>query len=277
MNRRFETTSAFLHLLAMALMLCDHLWGTLASGQEWLTCLGRIAFPIFAFLLAEGFFHTASRKKYAGRLLLGALISEIPYDLALHGTVFYPYGQNVYWTLLLGLGLMALNEAVRRKSVPLRLGIGLLSAVLALVLGAVTMVDYHFAGLLTILVFYFFRGRRPWQLAGQEVRIRYTDEEVRALYQGQPLAPLTPNTLTDVEALILQLHEVRKTGVAMEREENSPDVSCVAVAIRDRQNEPAYALSISAPSFRATPDNLKAYSQALLRAQRKIQRVLRAL
>jgi len=178
MNRRFETTSAFLHLLAMALMLCDHLWGTLASGQEWLTCLGRIAFPIFAFLLAEGFFHTASRKKYAGRLLLGALISEIPYDLALHGTVFYPYGQNVYWTLLLGLGLMALNEAVRRKSVPLRLGIGLLSAVLALVLGAVTMVDYHFAGLLTILVFYFFRGRRPWQLAGQALGLAWINLEL---------------------------------------------------------------------------------------------------
>ncbi|MBQ8537551.1 MAG: IclR family transcriptional regulator [Clostridia bacterium] len=104
-----------------------------------------------------------------------------------------------------------------------------------------------------------------------------TDDEVRALYKGQPLTPLTPNTLTDVEALIRQLHEVRRSGVAMEREENSPDVSCMAVVIRNRQNEPVYALSISAPSFRATPENLQAFSQALLRAQRKIQRVLAAL
>ena len=104
-----------------------------------------------------------------------------------------------------------------------------------------------------------------------------TDDEVRALYQGQTLQPLTANTLTDVEELISQLREVRRTGVAMEREENSPDVSCVAVAIMDRQGEPAYALSISAPSFRATEENLKAYSQALLRAKRKIQRVLRAI
>ena len=104
-----------------------------------------------------------------------------------------------------------------------------------------------------------------------------TDEEVRSLYAGQPLQPLTPNTITDLETLLSQLHEVRQTGVATEREENSPDVTCVAVAIRDRQGEPAYALSISAPSFRATEDNLKAFSQALLRAQRKIQRVLRAL
>ena len=69
---RFDISAAVLHILAMVLMLMDHLWATLLPAQDWLTCAGRVAFPIFAFMSVEGYFHTHNFKKYAQRMLLFA-------------------------------------------------------------------------------------------------------------------------------------------------------------------------------------------------------------
>ena len=68
---------------------------------------GRLAFPLFCFLLVEGFVHTRDVKKYVRRLFLFALISEVPFDLAFFRTPFDPSAQNVYWTLALGVLAMA--------------------------------------------------------------------------------------------------------------------------------------------------------------------------
>ena len=57
---RLDISTAGLHILAMTLMLMDHLWATLLPAQEWLTCAGRLAYPIFAFMAVEGYFHTRS-------------------------------------------------------------------------------------------------------------------------------------------------------------------------------------------------------------------------
>ena len=96
MQKRLNSLT--LKFLAMALMLCDHLWATVIPGNGWLTAVGRLAFPIFAFQIAQGFVHTRSVKKYLGRLFLWALISEIPFNLMYGGAVFYPFHQNVLFT-----------------------------------------------------------------------------------------------------------------------------------------------------------------------------------
>ena len=93
-----KLSSFTLHVLAMILMLCDHLWATLLPGQEWLTCIGRIAFPIFAFMIAEGFYQTSNRKKYLKRMFIFALISEIPFNLIMSSGLINPFHQNVLFT-----------------------------------------------------------------------------------------------------------------------------------------------------------------------------------
>lgn len=162
-----ELTSAGLHILAMLFMLLDHLWATVVPGNGWMTCLGRLAFPIFAFLLVEGFFHTRSRKHYARRLLLFALISEIPFNLMVGGRIFYPLHQNVLWTFLISFGLIAWIERGKEAALwqrLLRFGAAL---TLGMLVGTLTMVDYHGFGIAMVLVFYLFRGNEWYHRAGQ--------------------------------------------------------------------------------------------------------------
>ncbi len=177
--KHFDLSSAALHIIAMVLMLMDHLWATLLPAQDWLTCLGRIAFPIFAFMAVEGYFHTRNFKKYALRMLLFAVISEIPFDLMYGGTWFYPVHQNVIWTLLLGLLGIRLMEAVRKKQkLWLYILVCVLTVIAGLAVGTLGMVDYYGAGILTVFVFYFFRGRKWWCFLGQLATLYYINVQI---------------------------------------------------------------------------------------------------
>ncbi len=151
----------WLRMLACVAMLSDHAWALIVSGNVWMTFFGRIAMPIFAFQLVEGFFHTHDLKKYILRILIFALITEIPFNLMMGSSVIFPFHQNILFTFLIALLAMAAMEKVRRKyslwgSVFACIGITALSSLAA----TIFMCDYFGFGVLTVLVFYFFREFR---------------------------------------------------------------------------------------------------------------------
>ena len=147
-----------LKIIAIILMLLDHLWGTIIPGNQWMTLIGRMAFPIFAFLIVEGFFHTSDLKKYMKRLFIFGLISEIPFNLIYTGSIIFPFHQNVMFTLLLGLLIineidkLKNNKEIKKKIIPI------LKIFLFLIISIIGFVDYGVTGVLTIVVFYLFRG-----------------------------------------------------------------------------------------------------------------------
>ena len=159
---KLETTSFSLHMMAMVFMLCDHLWGTVVRGNDWLTCIGRLAFPIYAFMIVEGYFQTKSIKKYVHRLALFAILSEIPFNLAVGSSLFYPIHQNVLWAFLMAIGLIHWNEKVKGQQTWKRILVGIGSVLIGYLAGLITFVDYYHTGILIVLVFYFFRDKK-WQ------------------------------------------------------------------------------------------------------------------
>lgn len=177
--KNFEITSMVLHLLAMALMLCDHLWATVVPGNEWLTCIGRLAFPIFAFMIVEGYTHTRDLKKYMLRLFIFALISEIPFNLMMGSNVFYYPHQNVLWTFLCSILLIHLNEKAKESGkIIFRILALAASLIVGFAVGILGAVDYLHAGVFTVLVFYFFRERKWWNFILQAVLLYYLNTEL---------------------------------------------------------------------------------------------------
>lgn len=157
MNQRWNIQyldSFQLKCIAIVSMALDHTGAVLYPSQIWLRCLGRIAFPIFCFLIVEGFFHTHDVRRYMGRLGVFALISEIPYDLAFRGVPLEYAHQNVFFTLLIGIGMMVLLE--RNREWPVKAVILLLAMWLAVLIRS----DYNFRGILLIFVFYIFHESR---------------------------------------------------------------------------------------------------------------------
>lgn len=178
--QKWELSSAGLHILAMGLMLCDHLWATVVPGNNWMNSIGRLAFPIFAFLIVEGYFHTGNLKKYALRLFAGALISELPFNLMVGSRLFFPIHQNVLWTFLLGLGLIHWNEKAAQAKPWRRTLRGISSVFIGMVAGTLTMADYYGAGVVTVLIFYFFRKRNWQNLLFQVLALYYVNVEMLA-------------------------------------------------------------------------------------------------
>ncbi len=143
--------------------------GTLLDIYNAMRLIGRIAFPIYCFLLVEGFQRTRNRWKYALRLFLFALASEIPFDLALSGSAVDFSYQNVFFTLLLGLLAMIFSDAAIKWCLRIQNPVwsraagwllsGAVTAAMALV-AYVLHTDYQAIGVACIMVLYWFRGNK---------------------------------------------------------------------------------------------------------------------
>lgn len=120
--------------------------------------IGRLAFPIFCFVLIEGFLHTHNRRKYAIRLAIFALLSEIPYNLAVLNDPFSTASCNVFVTLLIGFLMMwAMDRFGGRLWI--QAAIGLAAALLAYGVKS----DYDYRGIILIFLLYIFRYNRGMQ------------------------------------------------------------------------------------------------------------------
>lgn len=148
------TDSALYH--AILLTPSGHYW--VIAGQ---VCryIGRLGFPILAYLTAEEFLHTRDRWSYALRMLLFAALSEVPFDLAVYHVVFYPHYQNMMFTLFVGIMVMAAMESTRNPG----LQAGALAA--GCLLSWVLQFDYNVVGVLLIAAMYWFRRNDTAQLA----------------------------------------------------------------------------------------------------------------
>ncbi|MCL2255085.1 MAG: conjugal transfer protein TraX [Lachnospiraceae bacterium] len=124
--------------------------------------IGRIAFPLFCFLLVEGFFHTGSRKKYAFRLFAFALISQLPFHYAFSDLYGVTDGLNVFFTLVIGfIAIWGMHEVKRRVPNHLAyLSAWLLIAVSSCVIAVQLDTDYDFKGVVLIIVLYIFHKSR---------------------------------------------------------------------------------------------------------------------
>ncbi|MBP1755757.1 MAG: putative rane protein [Firmicutes bacterium] len=159
--------SYHLKLIAIVTMLIDHVGAVFVPSNTMLylvmRSIGRLAFPIFVFLLVEGFHHTSNVKKYLLRLGAFAFLSEIPFDLAFYGKILEFTHQNIFFTLFLGLSCMYLMSEVEKAYGKNIIIMNLLNALLTLVFSIVAYfmkTDYGYAGILLIVGFYLFRGSK---------------------------------------------------------------------------------------------------------------------
>ena len=154
-------SSNALKIIACIIMLIDHIGIVFMENNRLMRAVGRLAFPIFAFLIVQGLFHTSDIRKYIMRLGLFAVLSEIPFDLAMHDILWYPGAQNIFFTLAVGLFAIYAMESrgpIGRWKVEIALAAALLAEFLRF--------DYGMAGVGVIILFYLCEKERSGVPAG---------------------------------------------------------------------------------------------------------------
>lgn len=142
---------------------------TLYLTYSVLRTIGRLAFPVYCFLIVEGFQRTSNNRKYLLRLGLFALLSEVPFDLALSGRAWNPAYQNVFFTLFLGLFVITILRDIELRFPPREkwyayVPLAVLAVGVGCLLATWLRTDYSYRGVLAIVVLYLFRNRKQVQM-----------------------------------------------------------------------------------------------------------------
>lgn len=137
----------------------------LAGAGSVLQLLGGMAVPLFAFLLVEGFLHTSDYRRYLLSVTLSALVSEIPYDLAVYQSIWEPAGQNALCSMAVSLLMLYFLRMTERMGT----AAGILAKLLIVSGGAAWVsllhAQYGFSIVLLAAVFYLFHARNGWKMA----------------------------------------------------------------------------------------------------------------
>ncbi len=153
-----------LKCLAIFLMILDHIG--FFTGNLILRAIGRISFPIFAFLISNGLKYTHSKIKYSSKILAFAIISEIPFDLAFEKKISLTSLDNVFFTLFLGMIFLILFDYLKEKFKDSKIKVLLFSLPVLCVIGFISTViscDYGFFGILIIIAFGVLNIRNSYQ------------------------------------------------------------------------------------------------------------------
>ena len=201
-NKKIKIFSgAQLKYIAFASMLIDHLnktliypnldGGMLNRVSDLFDILGRIAFPIFIFLLVEGYFHTRNKWKYLGTLLLFGIISEIPFDMCTSAVFFEPNWNNIMFTLSFVLAIIWFIDVLKRKlNKPLWYFVSFLIVGIMCFVAMNAGLDYEHHAVLIGYFYYIFHDRQalaipfsylsmfkePWALLGFGLTLTYNGE-----------------------------------------------------------------------------------------------------
>ncbi|MCK8060361.1 MULTISPECIES: TraX family protein [unclassified Fusibacter] len=156
-------SNSTLKLIAILSMLLDHIGAVLFPEVMLFRIVGRIAFPIFCFLIIEGYYHTGDLKKYMVRLGVFALIAEVPFDLAFEGRILELGYQNIFFTLTLGLvGIYLYDKKAKSKAG------GMLIMIIMMVLASMLRTDYGAYGIAFIFIMFMTRNdfKKMFQILG---------------------------------------------------------------------------------------------------------------
>ena len=149
-----------LKLIAMASMVLDHVGDSFFPDQVWMRVLGRIAMPVFAFCISEGFAHTHDKQRYLLRMGIFSLVSEVPFDLVTAGVPLEFSHQNImatfFWAIL---GLMLFERITGEGAPKSREAAGFIMLAVFAMLSVLLGLDYNMLGCGLSFVFYLLRGK----------------------------------------------------------------------------------------------------------------------